>query len=296
MMKHLNEKELGFPRLCAHRGYNFAAPENTLPAFAMAVAMGAEEIELDLWPTKDGDLVVCHDPDVSRTTGGSGRVTDMTTKEVLSLDAGSWFSPAFKDTRIPLFEEVLDLLAGKCIINVHIKSPVIPYDKPEKMRQRSRDWAHHHSNHIPIFPPLPQGIEEVLPEVEHRPVTPYNEGDFRKLLDLLDAYKCREYAYIAGARDVLETARRMAPDIRLTCLEGHMNFSIVEHALAYGCQKVQFCKGLTTQTMLDKAKSHGLICNLFWADDPEEAKQYFDLGFDCILTNNYLPVSQALKK
>ena len=54
-MKHLNEKELGFPRLCAHRGYNFTAPENTLPAFAMAVAMGADEIELDLGDDMGGE-------------------------------------------------------------------------------------------------------------------------------------------------------------------------------------------------------------------------------------------------
>ena len=101
---------------------------------------------------------------------------------------------------------------------------------------------------------------------------------------------------MARAKALLHTARAMAPDISLTCLEGHMNFSIVEHALEYGCKKVQFCKGLTTQAMLDKAKANGLICNLFWADDPEEAKQYFDLGIDCILTNNYLPVSEALKK
>ena len=295
-MKHLTEKELGFPRLCAHRGYNFAAPENTLPAFAMAVAMGAEEIELDVWPSKDGDLIVCHDPNVARTTDGTGLITEMTTKEVRALDAGSWFSPAYKGVKLPFFEEVLDLLGGKCIINIHIKSPLKTYVRPEKMIQRGKDLHYHHGGHIPIWPPLPVGIEEVLPEVENRPLVPYDEGDFQKLLNAIDAYKCREYVYIAGEKDVLHTARAMAPDIPLTCLEGHMNFSIVEHALEYGCKKVQFCKGLTTQAMLDKAKANGLICNLFWADGPVEAKQYFDLGIDCILTNNYLPVSEALKK
>ena len=41
--------------------------------------MGAPEIELDLWPDKDGHLIVCHDPKVDRTTDGSGMICDLTT-------------------------------------------------------------------------------------------------------------------------------------------------------------------------------------------------------------------------
>ena len=136
-MNIATDKAAAFPRLCAHRGYNFIAPENTLPAFALAVSMGADEIELDLWPSKDGDLIVCHDPKVDRTTNGSGIISEMTTKEIRALDAGEWFSPAFKGTRLPLFEEVLDLLGGKVIFNIHIKSPTRTKVKNEVMSQRS---------------------------------------------------------------------------------------------------------------------------------------------------------------
>ena len=131
-MHHPNDKECTFPRLCAHRGYNKAAPENTLPAFALAVSMGAQEIELDLWPNKDGDLVVCHDPTVDRTTNGKGLISEMTTKEIKSLDAGTWFSPAYKEIKMPLFEEVLDLFANKVITNIHIKSPSKKVEVSEK--------------------------------------------------------------------------------------------------------------------------------------------------------------------
>lgn len=290
-----SDRETAFPRLCAHRGYNFIAPENTLPAFALAASMGAQEIELDLWPSKDGDLIVCHDPKVERTTGCKGIVSEMTTKEIRALDAGSWFSPAFKGTKLPLFEEVLDLLAGKVIFNIHIKSPTRTKVKNEVMSQRSREWANFYNNHIETFPPLPVGIEHVVAAYEERPLMPYPEKDFRKIIDLLDAYKCREQAYIAGEKDVLFTAREMAPDIARCCLEGHMNFTIVEHALEYECKKVQFCKNLTTQAMIDKARANGLICNLFWADSAKEAKAYMDIGIDCILTNNIGVVKAELE-
>ena len=281
-----NEQKTTFPRLCAHRGYNFIAPENTLPAFALAAAMGADEIELDLWPSKDGDLIVCHDPKVNRTTDGEGIISEMTTKEIRQLDAGIGFSPAFKGTKLPLFEEVLDLLGGKVIFNIHIKSPTRTKVKNEVMSQRSKEWANFYNNHIETFPPLPVGIENVVAAYEERPLMPYPEKDFRRILDTLDAYKCRETAYIAGEKDVLFTAREMAPDIARCCLEGHMNFSIVEHALEYECKKLQFCKNLTTQAMIDKARANGLICNLFWADSAKEARAYMDIGIDCILTNN----------
>ena len=294
-MKLATDKQAPFPRLCAHRGYNFIAPENTLPTFALAVSMGADEIELDLWPSKDGDLIVCHDPKVDRTTNGSGIISEMTTKEIRQLDAGVAFSPAFMGTKLPLFEEVLDLLGGKVIFNIHIKSPTRTKVKNEVMSQRSREWANFYNNHIETFPPLPAGIEHVVAAYEERPLLPYPERDFQKIIDTLDAFKCRKHAYIAGEKDVLHTARLMAPDIALCCLEGHMNFTIVEHALEYGCKKVQFCKNLTTQAMIDKARANGLICNLFWADSAKEAKAYMDIGIDCVLTNNIGVVKAELE-
>lgn len=294
MKTHSNNQDCSYPRLCAHRGFNMVAPEDTLPAFALAVAMGAQEIELDLWVSKDGHLIVCHDPSVDRTSNGTGFIKDLTLKEIKALDAGSWFSPSFKGVTYPLFEEVLDLAAGKTIINIHIKSPAISYAKPEKMKDRSIVLRERHNNHHVIMPPLDEDQEDILPEVENRPWVPYSQADFQKLLDALDAYHNRPYVYITGEADVLSTARDMAPDLARCCLEGHMNYTIVEHALEYGCRKVQFCKGLTTMNMIRKAKAHGLTCNLFWADDLEEAKAYLDLGIDCILTNNFQPISAGL--
>jgi len=110
------------PQIFAHRGARCMAPENTLPAFAAALEMGADGIELDVHLTADGRLVVIHDFNVEKTTDGRGEVERMTTDEIARLDAGSHFSVEFAGTRIPHLEEVLDLVGGRCRINIEIKS------------------------------------------------------------------------------------------------------------------------------------------------------------------------------
>lgn len=96
--------------VCAHRGDNHEAPENTLPAFALAIEQGAHQIEFDLRTTRDGYLVVLHDPTVDRTTDGAGAVADLSLAEVRALDAGGWKDPRYAGTRVPTFEEVLALI------------------------------------------------------------------------------------------------------------------------------------------------------------------------------------------
>jgi glycerophosphoryl diester phosphodiesterase len=110
------------PAIFAHRGARCVAPENTLPAFAAALAMGADGIELDVHRTADGQLVVIHDFSVNKTTDGQGAVAQMTYAELARLDAGSHFAPAFAGTRVPTLAEVLDLVGDRCRINIEIKS------------------------------------------------------------------------------------------------------------------------------------------------------------------------------
>lgn len=73
----LNDLELSYPRLCAHRGFNAIAPENSMPAFGAAYALGADEIEFDIWETIDGVLVSCHDASLERVSNGKGFIYEM---------------------------------------------------------------------------------------------------------------------------------------------------------------------------------------------------------------------------
>src|SRR5688572_26981849 len=110
------------PQIFAHRGARRVAPENTVPAFAAALDMGADGIELDVHRTTDGRLVVIHDFFVDKTTNGQGEVAQMAYDDIARLDAGSHFAPFFAGTPVPTLAEVLDLVGNRCHINIEIKS------------------------------------------------------------------------------------------------------------------------------------------------------------------------------
>ncbi len=98
------------PLVIAHRGASNAAPENTVPALAAAVAAGADAIEIDLQTTADGRVIVFHDESLDRTTNGSGLVAEASYCDVALLDAGSWFGARFARTRVPLLTEALGVV------------------------------------------------------------------------------------------------------------------------------------------------------------------------------------------
>ncbi|MBM4184662.1 MAG: glycerophosphodiester phosphodiesterase [Gemmatimonadetes bacterium] len=118
----------GAPMLVAHRGGSGLAPENTVVAFRSAVEdWWADMLEMDAHLTKDGHVVVIHDPTVDRTTNGSGRVSDLTLHEIQSLDAGYRFRDGSgshpyrgRGVVIPTMEEVL-VTFGDVWINVECK-------------------------------------------------------------------------------------------------------------------------------------------------------------------------------
>src|SRR5208282_2864646 len=95
------------PWIIAHRGASGHAPENTMAAFQRAIELGAGFIETDLRLTRDARFVAFHDPNLERTTNGSGAVKDFSLAELRKLDAGMWFDRQYMDQRIPTLDEVL---------------------------------------------------------------------------------------------------------------------------------------------------------------------------------------------
>jgi glycerophosphoryl diester phosphodiesterase len=95
------------PLSVAHRGHSIAYPENTLEAYRKAIELGVEMIECDVNITRDGMLVMMHDPSLDRTTTGSGLVSASTWEEIQQLDAGGKFKPEFAGARVPSTEETL---------------------------------------------------------------------------------------------------------------------------------------------------------------------------------------------
>jgi len=118
-----------YPKIIAHRGASAHAPENTLPAFQLALDQSADGIELDVMLSKDDRLIVIHDSTLERTTNGKGNVLDHSYAELKELDAGYHFGDAFKNTPLPLLDEVYEQFGGKFKINVELKNYHRPYDQ-----------------------------------------------------------------------------------------------------------------------------------------------------------------------
>jgi len=116
------------PVLFAHRGASAHAPENTLPAFELALQQGADGVELDVKLTSDGHAIVIHDPTVDRTTDGHGRVRDLALADFRKLDAGAWYGESYRGTQVPLLDEVFEAIGKRCVINVELTNYATPRD------------------------------------------------------------------------------------------------------------------------------------------------------------------------
>jgi glycerophosphoryl diester phosphodiesterase len=110
------------PSIIAHRGGRKWAPENTLSAFKQSIETGCDGIEIDVQRCKTGQLLVIHDETLERTTNGAGYVFQKSYDEIRALDAGKWFSPQYRDERVPTLKEVLDLVNGRLIVDVEIRN------------------------------------------------------------------------------------------------------------------------------------------------------------------------------
>lgn len=241
------------PLVIAHRGYSHLAPENTLPAFRLAKAAGADLVELDYHHTKDGKLIVIHDATLDRTTdatnrwgGAKIRVDNKTLAEMQSLDAGSWFNPPYPNTKLPTLDESLDEIqngnvtlierkagdAGKCVELLRERKLI------NSVIVQAFDWEYLSDFHK-------QAPEQVLgalgpPKIKGRTLT--------------------------------EAEKKMSP-------------SWIDEAKKCGARVVVWNREVTKETVA-YAHKIGLEVWIYTIDDPALATELLDLGVDGIITNN----------
>ncbi len=115
------------PRIHAHRGCSEQAPENTIPAFQMAIELGADGIEFDLHFTKDSGIVVHHDAYLGRTSNGEGLIAEHTLSDLASMDAGSWYGVEYAGTKIPQLHEMLSIANGSCVLEAQLSAISEPF-------------------------------------------------------------------------------------------------------------------------------------------------------------------------
>lgn len=201
-------RDIRAPVIIAHRGASRQAPENTMAAFKRALELGTGGIELDVHLSTDGHLMVTHDEQVDRTSNGKGLVRDKSSGELRELDFGSWFSPEFKDEKIPELEEVLQLIAGwDGLLNIEIKNGPIFYPgieqavadavKKYNISQRTIISSFNHYSLVEI--------RKLMPEIKTAPL--YMAG----------LYEPWEYARSMGACAIHPLFYNIVPEVMKGC-------------------------------------------------------------------------------
>ena len=253
------DERMPYPRMCAHRGFNTVAPENSLPAFGAAIAMGAEEIEFDLWETVDHEIVSIHDANLDRVSTGTGHVWDHTLEELRTYDFGVKTGPAYAGMSILTLGEILEKLACHTVMNVHVKSRddvnPLPEDYLKKMIALIRRYdAEKHCYFMSGNPALLKQLRRLAPEI---PCCAGADGD------------------VHG--DLVQKA------LDCDCAKIQLFSPYFPH------NPPEYVQG-----QIDRAHAHGIRVNLFYSDNRDEAARYLAMGVDTILTNDYNRVSKAL--
>jgi len=247
----LPEHWMPYPRICAHRGFNTIAPENSMPAFGAAVAMGAEEIEFDLWASKDGEIISVHDAKLDRVSNGTGYIWEHTYEELKALDFGYKFSEQYTGLPVVTFEDILKKFACHAIMNIHIKSrnntDSLEEDTLKKIIALVRKYdCEKHCYFMSGNPAILGQLRELAPDI----------------------------ARCAGAGDYTYDLVQKALDYGCTKIQlfkphfQHFAENYLEDIIA-------------------RAHANNLKVNYFWSDNPEETKKCLAMGIDTVLSNDY---------
>jgi glycerophosphoryl diester phosphodiesterase len=110
-----------FKQIIAHRGESIDCPENTIPSFEKAFALGADGIECDLQLTKDNVGVIFHDRTLEKKTGEKAAVADLSFAELRRKDLGSWKSAKWAGITVATIEETLAVIPDSKVVHVELK-------------------------------------------------------------------------------------------------------------------------------------------------------------------------------
>jgi glycerophosphoryl diester phosphodiesterase len=240
-----------------HRGARAMRPENTLPAFEYAIAQGVDALELDMAVTKDGVLVVSHDPELRGPvcTGPKDRavIHELTLAEVRQWDCGAKQNPLFATqqivpgTKMPTLDEVLALAPkGKFLFNIETK---ISPQRPE------------------LAPPPMEFAKLVLAAIrKHR-------LESRVVLQSFDFR-------------TLQAMKELAPEIRRSALYAGAPRSFVEIGREAGAQIVSPEYHLVTPEQVKAAHAAGMEVLPWTPNKPDEWSRLADAGVNGIITDD----------
>lgn len=158
------------PEAVSHRGIRTNAPENSIPAFAAAIAAGTEAIELDVHASGDGSVFVHHDPNFVDVTGAPRQFITTTAAEVGNARLAG-------DTPIPTLDAVLETVGDRARLYIEIKARSIENDVARCLKRHSiahDNYAVHAFDHrvvkrmLEIMPSIRTGILQVAYPIDSR--------------------------------------------------------------------------------------------------------------------------------
>lgn len=237
----------------AHRGGLGLWPENTIHGYRKALEAGADVLEIDVWLTRDGVVVVNHDRTVDRTTDGSGPIRDFTLDELKQLDAGYRWSE--DDTypyrgaghTIPTLDEVLSSFP-EARFNIDLK------ENSDALIDSLCALIDTHDAADRLM------IASFHQDVLHR---------FRE--------RCPGTPTSAGSREIARFL--LLSRLRLTFLCGELPFRAFQVPLSAGPISV------VTRTFVEAAHRCGVEVHPWTVNDPDDMRRLIDLGVDGIITD-----------
>lgn len=235
--------------IVAHRGASHDAPENTLPAFRLAWAQGADAIEGDFYLSQDGRIVCFHDQTAKRLCGVERSIHAMTFAEIQRLDVGKWKGRKWAGTRVPTLGQVLTTIPEDKYMLIEIKCG--PEILPALTRQLAASGTRLDQVRIIAFD------QQVIAAVRTR--LPQMKAYW------LVGYKQDEATgrFSPSRAEILETLRQ----VRASGLDTQANSQVVDAA---------FVKAI---------RSAGFELHVWTIDRPDEARHFRQLGVDSITTN-----------
>jgi len=182
--------------ICAHRGLSALCPENTLPAFAAALALGADEIELDVRWTSDRQLIISHDDSLSRISDGDGFLRDHTLDELRALNIGvkNGWTVGFATP-----DELFSFLGDRIVYNLHVKEAG---EDGSLIRDLTDCIRRHGLEDKCYFAASPNELEWMLRVAPHIPRCAIQlPDDAMTIEEMAEAYACSRVQFWYGMYD-----------------------------------------------------------------------------------------------
>lgn len=244
-------------RIFAHRGVSAHLPENTQAAFARAIELGVDGIELDVHLSADNVPVVIHDDTADRTTNGTGNINEFTARQLGLLDAGA-------GQPVPTLAQVLDMAAGKLWVNIELKDA----DAVEPVVQ--------------VVSAIP-GLEWFASSADWGAL-----AELRRLLPAATIYPlCVGNLEKLGFTDAGDDDREQ--------FAGRGLSPAIDFAVKEGAQGISVWEGGLGQDDIVTIHDAGLSAWVWTVNDPARARELLAMGVDAICTDDPELLQQSLQ-